>query len=210
MAVHATSTPAPAVQPGLLRDDMEAGFFPETGENPLLRSEEWPELPPEHLLPASTPLPSLTHAFSRRRAIFGAASAVAVTGCAPTPEPYSAPSKVGQVAQPFFGAAKLPASDARLVDLGATLEILAARMDVTMGDDEEWSAPSAGLLVRRVGNLTEELAATPASTLDGLAAKIRALVNVALSWEDLRNSRRLAASIAADVTRMQAEGGCFA
>lgn len=199
MAFATDSTRTPAVHRGLLRDGIEAGLFPESGENRLLKSEETPGLPPEPLLPAPAPLPSLTHAFSRRRAIFGAASAIAVTGCAPTPEPYTAPRIIP----------KLPSSDARLVDLGATLEILAARMDARLDDGMPFD-PSVVSMVDRMDNLAEGLAGTRASTLDGLAAKVRALVNIALSWEDLRNSRRLAASIAADVSRMQAEGGCFA
>ena len=120
MAIHAHSTPMPAPQRGLLRALGRSLSLPKSGDTPaptglvpahdtrlvaqpwpvhegalsseptplLLKSQENPEAC-DALLPA--PLPSLTSAFSRRRAIFGAvalaAAPLAVQPAQAAPEP---------------------------------------------------------------------------------------------------------------------------
>ena len=142
------------------------------------------------LLP--TPLPSLTSALSRRRAIFGAV----VLAAAPV------------AVQPAHATPALSVNDRRLVELADAYEALdrrcnehtaAHRYDHTSETDDEFDVLTTGF-----GPLEEECAVTPADSLVGVIAKARLCLSpTARGCAD--NER--AFSIADDLCRLQAAGG---
>ena len=75
MAIHAHSTPMPAPQRSLLRAFAGSPTHPKSGDTPAptgaVPAHDTHPAPVEGLPPLPTPLPSLSAALSRRRAIFG-------------------------------------------------------------------------------------------------------------------------------------------
>ncbi len=127
----------------------------------------------EPLLPATVPLPGLSAALSRRRAIFGAVTATGLLAG-------SAARGAGLLASGSVPAATttLAPADARLVaitdELEAAFRWVAAYPSLGMDDDEE-SHPEYYAMIGRFGPIEDELAATPADTMVGILAKARAM-----------------------------------
>ena len=194
MAIHAHSTPMPAPQRGLLRAFARSLTLPKSGDTPTptgLVPPHYTLATAETLLPLPAPLPSLTSAFSRRRAIFGAVALAA------------APVAIA----PAQAAPTLSANDRRLVELADAYEALdrrcnehtaAHRYDHTSETDDEFD-----VLTTDFGPLEEECAVTPADSLVGVIAKARLCLSpTARGCADNEH----AFSIADDLCRLQAMG----
>ncbi|RYB06248.1 hypothetical protein [Lichenibacterium ramalinae] len=199
MAIHAHSTPVPAPQRGLLRATLVAQPWPLAApENTAAQPCNSSDLAPEEalasidvaaLLPA--PLPSLTSAFSRRRAIFGAV----VLAAAP-------------VALPAAQAASiLSANDRRLVDLADAMWAIhdAAEAHIVEHFERETDKSEAefSALTSSYSPVEDELAATPAASMQGALAKARACQVPTLRDVD---GGPVALSLADDLYRLHAVG----
>ena len=175
MAIHAHSTPTPAAQRGLLRALGRSLTLPKSGDtsaaDPSLRSGDTPAptglVPPhdthaavEALLAA--PLPSLTSALSRRRAIFGAVALAA------------APVAIA----PAHAASTLSPNVRRLVELADAYEALDRRCNehtaAYRGNYPDEAEDGFSALTAGFGPIEAEIATTPADTMVGVLAKARA------------------------------------
>lgn len=115
---------------------------------------------PAGLLPAPSPLPSLSDAFSRRTALFGA---VAATG-----------ALAGSAAAAMVPAG-LTDNDACLVALAASYVALDATVNAMSTD-----APGYDELLDGFTSIEAEMAETPADTMTGVLAKARTCQSLTL------------------------------
>jgi len=167
MAIDAHSTIAPAVQPGLLRTWAGAVPVPTpdlTAETVAMLDAIPPE--PGRLLQLPAPLPSMSTALSRRRALFGAVvlAAAPVAALAPLPAAAATPSQ----------------ADARLLALADAYEALERRCHEhtaahrhLRGRAFEIAEAEFDAIVERFLPIEEEVTATPADSLAGVLAKAR-------------------------------------
>lgn len=133
------------------------------------------------LLPLPAPLPSLSAALSRRRAIFGAVALAA------------APVAVMPVA-----ASALSPNDCQLVALAAAYEALDAMVNATHSEAPDYDALTEGF-----GRIEVEVADTPADSLVGVIAKAR-VCQVPTARAFAENDHIL--SVADDLCRLHAAG----
>ncbi len=181
MALFANSTPASVVQhEALLQGSGEPGrllpvdLFAGSGGNPLS---------------SPVPLPSLSAAFSRRRAIFGAVALAAA--------PVAVLSALASTVGISDSDARLMSHCAKFHDLEA---VISALCDGYPGVNCD-AMPGWNELEGRQSVVLYEITETPAATLAGIAAKARVLqvntVREDFEWIDV-----LSASIANDVIRL--------
>ena len=139
------------------------------------------------------PLPSLTSAFSRRAALFGAVASTAAGA-----------SAMGQGMVITAIPPALDPADARLVAMADELEALERTCNAfpCKGDDD----PVFDDLAAGFEPLEEEIADIPADTLKGILAKIRALdVPTTGVWGN-PGCHNILVSIIEDVSRLHAKG----
>ena len=124
----------------------------------------------EPLLPPPSPLPSLTTAFSRRRAIFGAVALAAA--------PVAALPAMSAEMLPNGAASVLSTNNARLVALADAYEELERRCNAHTaahrGSDRDEAEDDFNALTEGFGPIEDEMAETPADTMAGVLAKARA------------------------------------
>lgn len=149
-------------------------------------------------LPAPAPLPSLTSAFSRRTAIFGALSA---TGFAPVIGAAAA-MMVPPPAEAFARAA-----DAHLAALVDELETGAvALVALAKGDPRDCEEiPGYSAAEARLSAIVADLHEVRAQGMAGVVAMARALT-VRFVADDYQTTGDLAWNLAEDILQLQAEG----
>ena len=141
-------------------------------------------------LPPPAPLPSLTTAFSRRRAIFAAVALAAA--------PVAALPAMAAEMLPNGAASVLSPNDARIVELADAYAALDTEVDAMPS-----TAPGYSDLIERYKLLEDEMVTTPADTIVGVGAKAR--VCQLSSLRDCMSDVPL--SVADDVWRLHAAGG---
>ena len=197
MAIHAHSTRTPIVH-SLLRAAGPCHVFTDA-EVIALTAETVQSL---NVLTAETldmldaiepaPLPSLTSAFSRRRAIFGAVALAAA--------PVVALPALASTIAPAKGDARLLAHCKKFYDIE---EAISALCDAYPNADCD-RMPGWGELEGRRSVVLYQITERRASTLAGIAAKAKVL-QVDTVREDFDWTDALSASIADDVIRLHGE-----
>ena len=129
-----------------------------------------PAVQAEPVLPGPTPLPPLTTAFSRRRAVFGAVALAAA--------PVAAAAMSAEML-PNGAVSVLSTNDARLVVLADAYEELERRCNAHTaahrGSDRDEAEDEFNALTEGFGPIEDEMAETPADTMAGGAGESASL-----------------------------------